>query len=115
MLKLPASVRIYVAVEPCDMRRQFDGLAALVRDGMGRDPKSGDLYLFRNRRGDMLKALFFDRQGDCLLAKRLCKGTFRIAFAAAEQGHSSVEITPTELGQLMTELTISRPERPLTT
>ena len=110
MLKLPSSVRVYVAVEPCDMRRQFDGLAALVRDGMGRDPKSGDLYLFRNRRGDILKAVFFDRQGYCLLAKRLCKGTFRVAFAAAELGHSHIEITPTELGQLMTELTLSRQE-----
>ena len=63
MLRLPANVRIYLAMEPCDMRRQFNGLAALVRSGMERDPDSGDLYIFRNRRGDMVKALFRDQHG----------------------------------------------------
>ena len=52
MLKLPASVRVFLATAPCDMRRQFDGLAALVRAGMDRDPKSGDLYVSPAGLGD---------------------------------------------------------------
>lgn len=52
MLKLPTEVRVYLALEPCDMRRQIDGLSASVRSSMERDPDSGDLYLFTNRRGD---------------------------------------------------------------
>jgi transposase len=83
MLKLPADVKIYLSLEPCDMRRQFDGLAALVRSGMERDPQSGDLYIFRNKRGDLLKILFFDRHGYCMLCKRLMRGSFRVALARA--------------------------------
>ena len=54
MLKLPAEVRVFISLEPCDMRRQLDGLAALVSAGMARDPENGDLYIFFNRRSDML-------------------------------------------------------------
>jgi transposase len=108
VLRLPANVRIFIATAPCDMRRQFDGLAATVRSGMDREPKSGDLYLFRNRRGDMVKILFFDRQGYCLLAKRLCRGRFRFLLDDALLAGNSVEITPTELGQLLSDLALCR-------
>jgi transposase len=108
MLRLPASVRIFVATSPCDMRRQFDGLAALVQSGMDRDPKSGDLYVFRNRRGDLLKALFFDRQGYCMLAKRLERGSFRIVLDQAQLMQSEVEVSAAELAQLLSELTLHR-------
>lgn len=107
MLHLPANVRIYVATEPCDMRRQFDGLAAIVRSGMNRDPESGDLYIFRNRRGDMVKALFCDRHGPCMLAKRLSKGTFRVEFGDVS-GAASVQISTEELTQLLAELSLVR-------
>jgi transposase len=50
MLKLPSEVRVYIALEPCDMRRQIDGLSALIRSALERDPENGDLYLFCNRR-----------------------------------------------------------------
>jgi len=103
MLSFPSSVRIFVATAPCDMRRQFDGLASLVRAGMGRDPKSGDLYIFRNRRGDLLKALFFDQHGYCMLAKRLERGAFRMMLDDTE---ADVEITTVELAQLLTDLTL---------
>ncbi len=92
------------------MRKQFDGLAALVRSGLGRDPQSGDLYLFRNRRGDMLKAVFFDQQGYCILAKRLCRGTFRVVLDEASASGTDVEMTATELGRLMAELSFHRPD-----
>jgi transposase len=108
MLKLPATVRVYLASAPCDMRKQFDGLATLVREGMGHDPKSGDLYVFRNRRGDMLKALFFDQQGYCLLAKRLCRGTFRVSLDGALREMSTVQMTASELGRLLSQMSFSR-------
>lgn len=107
MLPLPANVRIYLAMEPCDMRRQFDGLAALVRSGMSRDPESGDLYIFRNRRGDMVKALFCDRHGACMLAKRLSKGTFRIDVGEALSANA-VQLSAEELGKLLSELSLVR-------
>jgi transposase len=80
------------------MRKQMNGLSTLVREGLGDDPQSGDLYLFRNRRGDMIKILFFDRGGYCLLAKRLERGTFRVALA---QDGAAVEITHSELAGLL--------------
>lgn len=107
MLQLPTSVRIYLATDPCDMRRQFDGLAALVRAGMQRDPESGDLYIFRNRRGDMVKALFCDQHGACMLAKRLSKGSFRIELGDASK-MSAVQISAGELSQLLAELSLVR-------
>lgn len=103
MLSFPSSIRIFVATAPCDMRKQFDGLASLVRVGMGRDPKSGDLYIFRNRRSDLLKALFFDQHGYCLLSKRLERGTFRMMLDDSEV---EAEITTAELAQLLTDLTL---------
>lgn len=106
MLKLPTEVRVYLALEPCDMRRQIDGLAASVRGCMNRDPESGDLYLFTNRRGDMLKALFCDRHGYCMLVKRLSKGRFRLRVADQHTGH--VEMDANELALLLSELSFVR-------
>ncbi len=107
MLKLPADVKIYLAVEPCDMRRQLDGLAALVRSGMEKSAESGDLYIFRNRRGDMIKALFHDRHGFCMLVKRLKKGSFRIDVGPSFDPRG-VEVTADELGTLLSELKLMR-------
>lgn len=110
MLKLPAEVRVYISLEPCDMRRQLDGLAALVRTGMERDPENGDLYIFCNRRSDMLKALFVDRHGYCMLVKRLSRGRFRVRVADQHTGH--VEMEAKELAALLSELSFER-ERPI--
>ena len=107
MLRLPADVKIFISTEACDMRRQFDGLAALVRTGMGRDPESGDLYIFRNRRADLIKVLFFDRHGYCMLAKRLSRGTFRIRLDA-QSGSAALELTAQELAHLLSELSLER-------
>ena len=106
MLKLPTDVRVYIALEPCDMRRQMDGLAGLVRSAMARDPESGDLYLFTNRRGDMLKVLFCDRHGYCMLVKRLSRGRFRVRIADQRTGH--VEMDAKELALLLGELSFVR-------
>lgn len=82
MLTLPPSVRVFLAVGPTDMRRSIDGLAALVRERLCLEPLSGHLFLFRNRRGDRLKVLVWDRSGFWVLYKRLEQGTFAWPSAA---------------------------------
>ena len=78
MLSLPSSVRIFVARGATDMRKSFDTLASLVCDAIDEDPQSGHLFVFLNRRKDLVKILWCDRSGYCLLAKRLENGQFRI-------------------------------------
>ena len=78
MLTLPASVRIYIALGPVDLRRGFDGLAAATREVIRKDPMSGHLFVFINRRKNRVKILMWDRTGYLLLYKRLERGTFRL-------------------------------------
>ena len=89
MLTLPPTVRIFLATEPADMRRGFDGLAYLVREFLQEDPLSGYLFVFRNRRGDRAKIIFYDRSGFCLYYKRLERGRFH--FPEANGSHVEVE------------------------
>jgi transposase len=77
MLSLPPTVRVFVAVQPVDMRGSFDALAGAVRR-LGLDPVDGHLYLFMNRRRRLAKALWFDGTGWCLLSKRLETGSFQL-------------------------------------
>ena len=76
MLGPVPSVRAFVYDEPCDMRKQARGLMAIVEGRLGSDPRSGDVYLFLNRRRDMVKVLFWDQTGICVLCKRLDDGRF---------------------------------------
>jgi transposase len=69
-------VRIFLYGQPTDLRKSFDGLYGVVKHAMGRDPLSGDLYAFINRRATLIKVLYFDRTGFCLWAKRLERGRF---------------------------------------
>ena len=90
MLMLPPSVRIFLGSEPADMRRGFDGLAFLVKDFLKEDPRSGHLFVFRNRRGDRVKILYWDRSGYCLFYKRLEEGRFQFPRPQAD-GRAEVE------------------------
>jgi transposase len=75
---IPASVRIFVCREPQDLRRSFDGLALATQQHLGQDPRSGALFCFVNKRFNRLKVLWWDRNGYCLLYKRLHRALFRI-------------------------------------
>ncbi|MFT3770936.1 MAG: IS66 family insertion sequence element accessory protein TnpB [Minicystis sp.] len=77
MLTLPPTVRVFVAVEPIDMRGSFDALAGAVRR-LDLDPVDGHLYLFLNKRRRIAKAIWFDGSGWCVLAKRLEAGSFQL-------------------------------------
>lgn len=114
MLKLPSlgdidsgiSVRIYLCTASTDMRKGFDSLAALVREGLGYDPLSGHLFLFVGRHKDRLKLLYWDKDGFALWYKRLEEGTFRLPAAKSEIGRggkvgASVELKASELAMLL--------------
>lgn len=76
MIGLPSGTRIWLAAGLTDMRRGFDGLAALAQSALEQEPFSGHVFVFRGRRGDIIKLLWWDGQGLCLFAKRLEKGRF---------------------------------------
>ena len=78
MLALTAATRIYLYLRPCDMRKSFDALCGLVRSELGADPLSGSLFVFCNRRRNMVKLLYWDRDGFALWYKRLAKGQFKV-------------------------------------
>jgi transposase len=97
MLALPATVRIWVATQPTDLRKSFDTLAELVRQQFGLDPLSGQLFVFKNKRGDRVKLLYWDEDGFVILYKRLEAGTFRFPSAEAAR----VCVRPAELQMLL--------------
>ena len=100
MLTLPSAVRIHVAVEPVDMRKSFDGLAAVTREHIRLDPMSGHLFVFRNKRRTLMKLLFWDRTGFVILAKRLSRGTFRLPVEVSE-GTKVLELEAAQLGLML--------------
>lgn len=77
MIGPSGSIRVLVATKPVDFRKGAEGLAALVREAMQADPFSGAVYVFRAKRADRVKLLFWDGTGVCLFAKRLEDGEFR--------------------------------------
>ena len=100
MLTLPPAVKIHVAVDPVDMRRSFDGLAAATRERIRLDPMSGHVFVFRNRRRTIAKLLFWDRTGFVVLAKRLSRGTFQLPVDVAE-GVAVLELEAAQLGLML--------------
>lgn len=98
MLTVGAGLRIFVGLEPVDMRGSFDALAGATRR-LGLEPTSGHLYLFLNRRRRLCKALWFDGSGWCLFSKRLERGTFELPVAPA--GATQVAIDPGALASLL--------------
>src|SRR3982750_1293191 len=97
MIALPASTRVWLAAGVTDMRKGMDGLAALAQTTLAENPFSGHLFVFRGRRGDLLKLLWFDGDGLCLLAKRLERGRF--VWPRTDEGVAV--LTPAQLSMLL--------------
>lgn len=109
MLSLALPGRVFVCVTPTDMRKSFDGLAAVVRDHLQQDPLAGDLFVFRNRRGDRLKLLYWDEDGLAVWAKRLEEGTFQ--FPTSTSDNTTVEVRATELALILGGIELRSVER----
>jgi transposase len=75
---IPSATRIFVCTEPQDMRRSFDGLSLAAQEHLGEDPRSGALFVFVNKRRNRVKVLWFERNGYCLLYKRLHRARFQL-------------------------------------
>jgi transposase len=105
MIALPAGTRVWLAAGATDMRRGFDGLAALVQTQLQENPFSGQLFVFRGRRGDRIKVLWWDGDGMCLFAKRLERGRF--VWPQAREG--SVSLTSAQLSMLLEGIDWRRP------
>ena len=97
MIPVPTGVRVWLATGHTDLRRGFDGLALIVQETLRRDPHSGHLFVFRGKRGDLIKIVWHDGQGMCLFAKRLERGRF--IWPSTVGG--AVTITAAQLGYLL--------------
>ena len=97
MIGLPSNTRAWIVAGHTDMRKGFDGLAAMVQTALAANPFCGHVFVFRGKRGDILKVLWFDGQGLMLLAKRLERGRF--VWPQATSG--SVSLTPAQLSMLL--------------
>lgn len=107
MLSLPPSVRIWLATQATDLRKSFDSLAELIRQQLGGDPLSGQLFVFRNKRADRVKLLYWDEDGYVIVYKRLEKGTFR--FPRGDT--AGVEIRAADLHMLLDGVDLSSVKR----
>lgn len=103
-MMLPSDIQVLVATQPVDFRKQMDGLAALVQQAHGTDPYSGAVYVFRSKRSDRVKLLWWDGTGVCLLNKRLESGQFRWPPIA----DGMLRLTPSQLSTLLEGLDWSR-------
>jgi transposase len=109
MLSLPPTVRIWLAAQSADLRKSFDSLAALVRDGLQGDPLSGDIFVFRNKAADRIKLLLWEEDGYAIWYKRLEQG--RYCFPAASDGSQHVEIRAADLTMLLAGVDLSSVKR----
>jgi transposase len=99
MLSLPLPVRIFLCTRHADLRKGFDGLAQMVREFLGADPLSGHLFVFRNKRGDRLKLLYWDSDGLAIWYKRLEQGSFRFPPVAGDD--DGLEIRAADLTMIL--------------
>src|SRR5947207_6339998 len=97
MIAMPSGVRVWLASGHTDMRKGYQSLALLVQETLKHDPNGGHLFVFRGRRGDLIKCLWHDGQGQCLFTKRLERGRF--IWPSSSGG--AVTITTAQLGYLL--------------
>jgi transposase len=101
VLSWPPTVRVFLAADATDMRKGFDSLASLVESSLALDPLSGHLFVFRSRRGDRIKVLYWDKDGYALWYKRLEKGTFRFPAVATGDGAGGLEVKAADLMMIL--------------
>lgn len=97
MLSIASTTQVFFCVIPVDMRKSFDTLAEVVREGLGQEPRSGHLFVFRNKSESCVKILYWDQDGYAIWYKRLEKGTFKLPRAAA----SGLELSSAEFSMLL--------------
>lgn len=107
MIGLPPGTHVWIAAGVTDLRRGFDGLSSAIQTVLEKDPFSGHVFVFRGRRGDLLKVLWWDGDGLCLLAKRLERGHF--VWPQASSG--AVSLTRAQLSMLLEGIDWRHPER----
>ena len=98
MLSFTGSLKVYLAIQPCDMRKSFNGLQGIVTEHLKADPLNGALYVFTNKRRNRLKILYFDKTGLWVLAKRLEAGTF--SWPKSIGSDTSLKLAPEALAML---------------
>jgi transposase len=109
MIHPPASVRVYLCLSPCDMRKSFDSLHALVREHLQLEAFAGHLFVFASRRRDRVKIFYWDRDGFALWSKRLEEGTYAVPFEDGPERRR--EITAAELGALLSGIDLAKATR----
>ena len=107
MIAVPTGMQIWIVAGVTDMRRGFVGLAGIVQTALEESPFSGQVFVFRGKRGDLIKILWWDGDGLCLLAKRLERGRFIWPQAA----NGTVSLTPAQLAMLLEGIDWRRPVR----
>lgn len=107
MIGIVPTHKIFLACGATDMRKGIDGLAVLVQEQLSRDPHSGAVFVFRGKRGHLLKILSYDGQGMCLFYKRLDRGIFVWPWTEKEV----VTLTPAQLSMLLEGIDWRKPER----
>jgi len=109
VISLPPSVRIFLATQPVDVLKSFDGLKAIVERFLEADPLSGHLFVFRGKRGDRLKILYWDRDGFAIWYRRWEVGT--VVFPAAQENQRRIEVQPSELAMLLDGIDLASVKR----
>ena len=107
MIPVPTNTKVWLAAGVTDMRKGFAGLSALAETVLERDPYSGHLFVFRGRRGDLIKVIWFDGQGACLFSKRLERGRF--VWPSATDGKLS--LTSAQMAMLLEGIDWRIPQR----
>jgi transposase len=107
VIPVPTNTKVWLSAGVTDMRKGFNGLSALAEKVLKQNPYCGHLFVFRGRRGDLIKVIWFDGQGSCLFSKRLEKGKF--VWPSAKDGKLSV--TPAQLAMLLEGIDWRMPQR----
>jgi transposase len=110
MLSVPGQIKIFLCLEATDMRKSFDSLAALVQEQLELDPLSGHLFVFRSRRCDRVKLLYWEQDGYALWYKRLEAGTFRFP-ARGREGQRGLTISAADLTMLLSGVDLASVKR----